>query len=233
MIAASIASRSGESSIEVSTLASPLFGFAPASASAYSVKTPAKNARTAWPKMIGSETFIIVAFMCREKRTPCSLASAICSARNASSARAPHDRARRRSRPPAPGSTPSGRSAAPSAATNSIRSVVVVRRPSPTARSSGSRRRTSSRRATWSPSTTRPSSAGARLANAFTDAGARRSELPSRSTGLTAEPFTRSYASRAASLLVRGRRIVRVVRDVVAGLLQLLDHATSAAGSRR
>jgi hypothetical protein len=35
--------------------------------------------------MIGSETFIIVAFMCREKRTSLALASAICSARNASS----------------------------------------------------------------------------------------------------------------------------------------------------
>ena len=37
--------------------------------------------------MIGSETFIIVAFRCSENRTPCSLASAICSSRKASSAR--------------------------------------------------------------------------------------------------------------------------------------------------
>ena len=64
-----------------------------ASASPCSANTSAKNARTAWPKMIGSETFIIVAFRCSEKRTPCSLASAICSARNASSARAAHHRA--------------------------------------------------------------------------------------------------------------------------------------------
>ena len=69
-------------------LARPWFGLAPAvaSASPCSANTSAKNARTAWPKMIGSETFIIVAFRCSEKRTPSALASAICSARNASSA---------------------------------------------------------------------------------------------------------------------------------------------------
>ncbi len=50
-------------------------------------KTSAKYARTAWPKMIGSETFIIVAFMCTEKRTPRAFASATSRARNASSAR--------------------------------------------------------------------------------------------------------------------------------------------------
>ncbi len=37
-----------------------------------------------------------------------------------------------------------------------------------------------------------PMECGCFCANAFTDAGARRSELPSRSTGLTAEPFTGS-----------------------------------------
>ena len=36
--------------------------------------------------MIGSETFIIVAFRCTENRTPCSLASATWPARNSSSA---------------------------------------------------------------------------------------------------------------------------------------------------
>ena len=57
-----------------------------ASASACFAKISGKNARTPWPKMIGSETFIIVAFRCSENRTPLALASAICSARNASSA---------------------------------------------------------------------------------------------------------------------------------------------------
>ena len=37
-----------------------------------------------------------------------------------------------------------------------------------------------------------PIECGCVRANAFTDAGARRSELPSRRTGLTAEPLTRS-----------------------------------------
>jgi hypothetical protein len=48
--------------------------------------TLAKNTRTAWPKIIGSETFIIVAFMCSENSTPCFFASATCSPRNESSA---------------------------------------------------------------------------------------------------------------------------------------------------
>ena len=37
-----------------------------------------KNTRTTWPKMIGSETFIIVALRWTEKRTPSALALAIC-----------------------------------------------------------------------------------------------------------------------------------------------------------
>ena len=101
----------------------PLFGLAPSSSSASwcSVKTPAKNARTACPKMIGSETFIIVAFRCRENSRPCSLVSAICSCRKASSARA------RITAPSttSPSSTPIesfSTVAAPSAATYSIRS---------------------------------------------------------------------------------------------------------------
>ena len=91
-IAALIAAPSscGSSSSAERIAPSPLFGLAPSfsSASWCSVNTPAKNARTAWPKMIGSETFIIVAFRCRENSRPCSLVSAICSCRNASSARA-------------------------------------------------------------------------------------------------------------------------------------------------
>ena len=49
-------------------------------------KTSGKNAWTTWPKMIGSETFIIVALRCTENSTSSALARAICSARNASSA---------------------------------------------------------------------------------------------------------------------------------------------------
>ena len=38
-----------------------------------------KKTFTAWPKMMGSETFIMVAFMCSENSTPSALAAAICS----------------------------------------------------------------------------------------------------------------------------------------------------------
>ncbi len=45
-----------------------------------------KNTRTTWPKMIGSETFIMVALRCTENSTPSALARAICSVRNSRSA---------------------------------------------------------------------------------------------------------------------------------------------------
>ena len=48
--------------------------------SPYSAKTSGKKAFTAWPKMIGSETFIIVALRWSENSTPSALASAICAA---------------------------------------------------------------------------------------------------------------------------------------------------------
>ncbi len=49
---------------------------------------------TAWPKMMGSETFIMVALRCTEKSTPWALASAICSREEAPAGR------RRRMQPP-------------------------------------------------------------------------------------------------------------------------------------
>ncbi len=45
-----------------------------------------KKTSTQSPKMMGSETFIMVAFMWREKRMPCALASAIWASRNSTSA---------------------------------------------------------------------------------------------------------------------------------------------------
>jgi hypothetical protein len=70
-------------------LARPSFGLMPASSrvAPCSANSAGKNASTACPKMIGSDTFIIVALRCRENRTPLAFASAICSVRNASSAR--------------------------------------------------------------------------------------------------------------------------------------------------
>ncbi len=76
-IACSIAPRcsSGSASIAFSSAPSPSFGLTPAdfSASPYSSNTSAKYARTACPKMIGSDTRIIVVFRWTENSTPRAL----------------------------------------------------------------------------------------------------------------------------------------------------------------
>ena len=76
--------RSGSSSRLSSSVPRPSFGLMPASASASpcSAKSAGKKARTTCPKMIGSDTFIIVALRCTENSTPSALARAICSSRN-------------------------------------------------------------------------------------------------------------------------------------------------------
>ena len=141
--------------------------------------------------MIGSETFIIVAFRCSENRTPCALASAICSARNASSARAAHHR---------------GVDDLALEHRDAVLEHGDRRRRRRRARSAARRRRSSVTDCSVerkSPSLIvatcdlesfdhAPIECGCLRAYAFTDAGARRSELPSRSTGLTALPLTLS-----------------------------------------
>ena len=172
-------------------LARPLFGLAPAlaSASPCSSNTSAKNARTAWPKMIGSETFIIVAFRCSEKRTPCSSASSICSARKASSAR------RRITAPSTISPSTTGTSLStvtvPSSATCSIRSSSSA---SSVTDCSVERKSPSLIVATWVLESfdQSPIECGWLRTYSLTEAGARRSELPSRRTGLTALPLTLS-----------------------------------------
>ena len=79
---------SGRSLTRSSRSARPELGFTPSAviSSPYCSKTGASQAVTAWPKMIGSETFIIVAFRCSENSTPSRLVRSICSARKASSA---------------------------------------------------------------------------------------------------------------------------------------------------
>ena len=59
---------------------------AAASCSPYCSKSVGKKACTTWPKMIGSETFIIVALRCAENSTSSALARAICSVRKRRSA---------------------------------------------------------------------------------------------------------------------------------------------------
>ncbi len=140
--------------------------------------------------MMGSETFIMVALRCTEKSTPCSLASAICRPKNTCSA------ARRITDASMTSPASSGVEAfrtviAPSAATCSMRtsvgSATVTER-------SVERKSPPSIVATWvlESDDHAPIECGCLRTNALTDAGARRSELPSRSTGLTALPFTAS-----------------------------------------
>ena len=140
--------------------------------------------------MIGSETFIIVAFRWTEKSRSCSRASATCSARNSWSA-ARRITAASITSPASSGTDSLSTVTSPPAATCSIRtspsSATVADRsverksPSPIVatcvRESGDHA---------------PIECGCDLAKALTGAGARRSELPSRSTGFTAEPFTAS-----------------------------------------
>ncbi len=79
---------SGSDWIASSRLARPSLAVMPASARAApcSAKTCGKNASTACPKMIGSDTFIIVALRWSENSTSLALASAIWAVRNSTRA---------------------------------------------------------------------------------------------------------------------------------------------------
>ena len=101
----------------------PSFGLRPAALSAApcSANVFGKNAFTTWPKMIGSETFIIVALRCTENSTPSSFARATWAVRNSRSAATCSTVPSTTS--PARTSTPSlSTVVVPSAATCSIRS---------------------------------------------------------------------------------------------------------------
>ena len=86
--AALMASASGIVAAAASSVPRPSLGLMSAAArtSPNSSNSAGKNARTAWPKMIGSETFIIVALRWTENRTSSALARAIWAARNSRSA---------------------------------------------------------------------------------------------------------------------------------------------------
>ena len=140
--------------------------------------------------MMGSETFIIVALRCSENSTPCAFASAICSATKAASAL----------RLIADASTISpaftftlsfSTVTVPSAATSSIFSA-----PSAASVADCSLPKKSPA-AMWATcdfesALQAPMRCGCLRAKFLTDSGARRSELPSRSTGFTALPLTLS-----------------------------------------
>ncbi len=140
--------------------------------------------------MIGSDTRIIVALRCTEKSTSFSLASSICSRRNSSSASR---------RITAASSTSPSSTVRPSfsvrtessSVTSSIRTSpseetvtdCSVERKSPSFMVETCERESEDHS---------PIECGCLRAYSLTEAGARRSELPWRSTGLTALPLTLS-----------------------------------------
>jgi len=82
-------SRSGRVAMRAITSPHPLFGSTPSASKAApcAANTSAKNTFTAWPKMMGSETFIIVALRCSENSRLCALAPWTWSIRKSTSAR--------------------------------------------------------------------------------------------------------------------------------------------------
>ena len=167
-------------------------GLSPASASTSPncANTSGKNARTTWPKMIGSETFIMVALRCTENSTSSSLARCTWAARNSRSAATCIAVASTTS-PSSTGTDSRSTVVEPSSPTSSIRSEPSC---ATTADTSLERKSSASMCATLvrESGLQAPIECGWLRAYCFTEAGARRSELPSRSTGLTALPLTLS-----------------------------------------
>ena len=119
-----IASPSGSAATAESRAPRPSLGEMPAvcSAAPYCSNSVGKKACTTWPKMIGSETFIIVALRCTENSTSSALARAICSARNRRSA-ATFMKVPSTTSPASTGTDSFSTVTVPSAATCSMRSV--------------------------------------------------------------------------------------------------------------
>ena len=144
--------------------------------------------------MMGSETFIIVAFMCSENSTPEERASSICASRNARRA-ATSMKVLSTISPASTGTESLSIDTVPSIASCSIRSDVSA---AIVTDCSFERKSPDDMVATWlsDPAVHAPIECGWLRAYSLTALGARRSEFPSRRTGLTAEPFTRSKRAR-------------------------------------
>jgi len=147
--------------------------------------------------MIGSETFIIVAFMCSENSTPRSLASATCSARNERNAETLIT-VESITSPASSGNSDFSTVTVPSEPTYSIRTsagAATVTDCSFDAKSPDSIV------ATWVCESLdhAPIECGLLRAYSLTALGARRSEFPWRSTGLTADPSVTLYFVRISS----------------------------------
>ena len=140
--------------------------------------------------MIGSETFIIVALRCTENSTSSALARAICAVRNSRSA-ATRSTVASTISPASTGTDSRSTVVVPSSPTSSIRRLPSA---ATTADFSFDRKSSASMCATLvlDSGDQAPMECGWLRAYCLTEAGARRSELPSRSTGLTALPLTLS-----------------------------------------
>mmetsp|Transcript_6279 Transcript_6279/g.25217 ORF Transcript_6279/g.25217 Transcript_6279/m.25217 type:complete len:335 (+) Transcript_6279:1638-2642(+) len=173
---------------------SPLLGLTPslAKVSPCLANTSLKKTDTTWPKMMGSEIFIMVAFRCTDTIRSSALALVSSSSMYWRSAAADMREASITS--PACSATFSLRVTASSApsATNSIRTSVGSAH---TWLFSAEKKSPSFIDATCDLEVAShlPRRCGFFWAYAFTGAATRRSELPSRSTGFTAEPSTLAY----------------------------------------
>mmetsp|Transcript_18598 Transcript_18598/g.46635 ORF Transcript_18598/g.46635 Transcript_18598/m.46635 type:complete len:298 (+) Transcript_18598:1467-2360(+) len=181
---------SGRSAILSYTSARPLLGLTlrRAKRSACFSKTSLKKTVTMWPNMMGSETFIMVALRCTEKRTPLALASSISAATKSRSFATSRRAASMTS--PSWSSTRGLRTVtAPSSATISMRTAPAA---GTTWESSPPKKSPAAMDATWDllAGSHLPSQCGWRCANALTTGATRRSELPSLRTGFTALPST-------------------------------------------
>ena len=190
--AAAIAAPSGSEAEASNRAPSPSLALSPAavSTSPYSAKTSGRNDSTTCPKMIGSETFIIVAFRCTENSTSSACARAIWAVRNLRRA-ATRSTVASTTSPASTGTAGLSTVTLPSAATCSTRRVSAA---SITTDCSPARKSSAPIVATlvFDSGDQAPMECGCWRAKFFTEAGARRSELPSRSTGLTALPLTLS-----------------------------------------
>ena len=187
--AALIASASGIVAAATSSVPSPSLGLMSAAArtSPNSSNNAGRNVRTTWPNMIGSDTFIIVALRCTENSTSSACALAIWAARNPRSAATFMNVASTTS-PASTGNASRRTVVVPSAATSSMRSTSS---DATTTERSFERKSSAVMCATFvlESGLHAPIEWGCLRAYSLTDFGARRSELPSRNTGLTAEPL--------------------------------------------
>ena len=170
----------------------PLLKFTPAASKAAPCwsSTGLTKVRTAAPNKMGSDTFIMVAFMCNEYSAPSAWMRPISSVKNASSLAM--DMAAQSTISPSCSARPPFKTVrVPSSATCTMSAVVAAGKVTLCSEPKKSPSVMLATRALLSDAQA-PMRCGCFLAYALTALGARRSLLPSRNTGFTADPFTLS-----------------------------------------